>query len=434
MFGNQYQQAVTDETALRRQSAQTGGMTGWAAITNAMSGIGSEIGYQGGQAMGGMTPAQSQQAKFESVMNSVPNFDPTNPASMREMSSALYSANFYDESMELLTQSNVFERNLAELKQIEAQTGSIISGDNLAEMKFNISKLYSEKQMEQIDQAIAESIAGVDTQTILTNLKSVFQDVDIKRIEQVINASKSSEIRADAQLSLNSELNAANINKITQQIAASQVGMDVDKARIREVEQNILQSEAMISDLDSTQLSKNFKFAVANGDYNGSYIEYQKLISNLKTIQQEGSISLYEYAQTSAGGSYKGTLEDFVTSITGVDYKKSLASERAGADDDNTTLYNYSDSDETEVTNFLDDQIDSGVGDFLGRGTDYEKEVGKHLWQLAKNIGKPIDVIWNHYGGNAEYILSLPISRSLKPYNPMSQTSQGSNSSSLITD
>ena len=418
MFGNQYQQAVTDETALRRQSAQTGGMTGWAAITNAMSGIGSEIGYQGGQAMGGMTPAQSQQAKFESVMNSVPNFDPTNPASMREMSSALYSANFYDESMELLTQSNVFERNLAELKQIEAQTGSIISGDNLAEMKFNISKLYSEKQMEQIDQAIAESIAGVDTQTILTDLKSVFQDADIKRIEQVINASKSSETRADAQLSLNSELNAANINKITQQIAASQVGMDVDKARIKEVEQNILQSEAMISDLDSTQLSKNFKFAVANGDYDGSFTEYQKLISNLKTIQQEGSISLYEYAQTSAGGSYKGTLEDFVTSITGVDYKKSLASERAGADDDNTTLYNYSDSDETEVTNFLDDQIDSGVGDFLGRGTDYEKEVGKHLWQLAKNIGKPIDVIWNHYGGNAEYILSLPISRSLKPYTP----------------
>ena len=418
MFGNQYQQAVTDETALRRQSAQTGGMTGWAAITNAMSGIGSEIGYQGGQAMGGMTPAQSQQAKFESVMNSVPNFDPTNPASMREMSSALYSANFYDESMELLTQSNVFERNLAELKQIEAQTGSIISGDNLAEMKFNISKLYSEKQMEQIDQAIAESIAGVDTQTILTDLKSVFQDADIKRIEQVINASKSSETRADAQLSLNSELNAANINKITQQIAASQVGMDVDKARIKEVEQNILQSEAMISDLDSTQLSKNFKFAVANGDYDGSFTEYQKLISNLKTIQQEGSISLYEYAQTSAGGSYKGTLEDFVTSITGVDYKKSVASERAGADDDNTTLYNYSDSDETEVTNFLDDQIDSGVGDFLGRGTDYEKEVGKHLWQLAKNIGKPIDVIWNHYGGNAEYILSLPISRSLKPYTP----------------
>ena len=418
MFGNQYQQAVTDETALRRQQAQTGGMTGWAAITNAMSGIGSEIGYQGGQAMGGMTPAQSQQAKFESVMNSVPNFDPTNPASMREMSSALYSANFYDESMELLTQSNVFERNLAELKQIEAQTGSIISGDNLAEMKFNISKLYSEKQMEQIDQAIAESIAGVDTQTILTDLKSVFQDADIKRIEQVINASKSSETRADAQLSLNSELNAANINKITQQIAASQVGMDVDKARIKEVEQNILQSEAMISDLDSTQLSKNFKFAVANGDYDGSFTEYQKLISNLKTIQQEGSISLYEYAQTSAGGSYKGTLEDFVTSITGVDYKKSVASERAGADDDNTTLYNYSDSDETEVTNFLDDQIDSGVGDFLGRGTDYEKEVGKHLWQLAKNIGKPIDVIWNHYGGNAEYILSLPISRSLKPYTP----------------
>ena len=433
MFGNQYQQAVVDEQNLRRQQAQTGGLTGWAAITNAMSGIGSEIGYQGGQAMGGMTPAQAQQASFQSVMDSVPNFDPTNPASMREMSSALYSANFYDESMELLTQSNVFERNLAELQQIEAQTSSIISGDNLAEMKFNISKLYNEKQMEQIDQAIAESIAGVDTQTILTDLKSVFQDADIKRIEQVINASKSSETRADAQLTLNSELNDANINKITQQIAASQVGMDVNKARIREVEQNILQSEAMISDLDSTQLSKNFKFAVANGEYDGSFTDYQKLISNLKTIQKESSISLYEYAQTSAGGSYKGTLEDFVTSITGVDYKRAVASAAASE----TSYSPPSKTELSRITDFVDKDIDFGITDFGGKdgeeGLYTENDIAVQLYYLAKNRGVTPDSIWNEFK-NLENPLQSIMSTAVNTASGGQGAGQGSGSSAIIQE
>jgi len=106
MFGNQYQQAVTDETALRQQQSQTGGLTGWAAITNAMSGIGSEIGYQGGQAMGGQTPAQAQQAQFQAVMDSVPNYDPSNPESMMELSAALRSAGFYDQALEMFNMSN----------------------------------------------------------------------------------------------------------------------------------------------------------------------------------------------------------------------------------------------------------------------------------------------------------------------------------------
>ena len=104
MFGN-YQQQIADETALRRQSAQTGGMTGWAAITNAMSGIGSEIGYQGGQAMGGMTPVQAEQARFESVMDSF-DFDPTNPDSMMEGAAALNAAGFYDKGLEMFNLSN----------------------------------------------------------------------------------------------------------------------------------------------------------------------------------------------------------------------------------------------------------------------------------------------------------------------------------------
>ena len=104
MFGN-YQQQIADETALRRQSAQTGGLTGWAAITNAMSGIGSEIGYQGGQAMGGMTPVQAEQARFQSVMDSF-DFDPTNPDSLIEGAAAMNAAGFYDKGLEMFNLSN----------------------------------------------------------------------------------------------------------------------------------------------------------------------------------------------------------------------------------------------------------------------------------------------------------------------------------------
>ena len=105
MFGNQYQQAVTDETALRRQQANTGGMTGWGAITNAMSGIGSEIGYQSGQMFGGQTPAQVQQEKYQGVISSMPDFDPTDPTQMKEMSSKLWTGGFYDEGMAMLKES-----------------------------------------------------------------------------------------------------------------------------------------------------------------------------------------------------------------------------------------------------------------------------------------------------------------------------------------
>ena len=121
MFGNQYQQAVVDEQNLRRQQAQTGGLTGWAAITNAMSGIGSEIGYQGGQAMGGMTPAQAQQSQFQSVIDSVPNYDPMNPESVQQMSSALWQGGFYNEAMSALNQSKAMQVDDAKIALYEAQ-------------------------------------------------------------------------------------------------------------------------------------------------------------------------------------------------------------------------------------------------------------------------------------------------------------------------
>jgi len=85
-----------------------------------MSGIGSEIGYAGGQAMGGMTPVQAEQARFESVMDSV-NYDPTDPNSMMEASAALNAAGFYDKGLEMFNLSNKIKSDnlLVEIKEIE---------------------------------------------------------------------------------------------------------------------------------------------------------------------------------------------------------------------------------------------------------------------------------------------------------------------------
>ena len=134
MFGNQYQQAVTDETALRRQQAQTGGLTGWAAITNAMSGIGSEIGYQGGQAMGGQTAAQVQQSNFQSVMDSVPDFNPADPASLQAMSSSMWQAGFYDEGMAMMDRASTITAANAQNDYVKAKTESEL-GPNLADLR-----------------------------------------------------------------------------------------------------------------------------------------------------------------------------------------------------------------------------------------------------------------------------------------------------------
>tara|TARA_R110000824_G_scaffold78781_1_gene198693 strand:+ start:78 stop:794 length:717 start_codon:yes stop_codon:yes gene_type:complete len=126
MFGSQYQQAVVDETRQRQEQARTGGLTGWAAITDAMSGIGSEIGYAGGQAMGMQTAAQQQSQRFDSVMNSMPDFDMTDPEQAKLMSSKMYSEGFYDDAMTLLKESQEMQKVDALMKYYE----DIGSGNN----------------------------------------------------------------------------------------------------------------------------------------------------------------------------------------------------------------------------------------------------------------------------------------------------------------
>jgi len=121
LFGNKYQQAVDNEAIQRRQLSQTGGLTGWAAITQGMANIGSELGYQGGQMFGGQTPAQVQQANYQAVIDSVPDFDPMNPESLQAMSSAMWQGGFYDEGMNMLNQSRAMQLDNAKIELYKAQ-------------------------------------------------------------------------------------------------------------------------------------------------------------------------------------------------------------------------------------------------------------------------------------------------------------------------
>jgi hypothetical protein len=172
LFGNQYQQAIVDEQNLRRQSAQTGGLTGWAAITNAMSGIGSEIGYQGGQMLGGQTPAQIQQANFQAVINSVPDFDPMNPESLQKMSSAMWKGGFYNEGMNLLntSQSMLKDNALIDLYAAQAEDERRVKAG--PDTRTNSKKLYDEQVAEGTVTSTFK--AWLDTQD-LTNDEKLFE-------------------------------------------------------------------------------------------------------------------------------------------------------------------------------------------------------------------------------------------------------------------
>ena len=438
MFNN-YTQAVTNETALRREAANTNGMTGWAAITNAMSGIGSEFGYAAGQGSGGKTTAQLESEKFDAVMASVPDFDPTNPESMRLMSSALYSAGFYNESMELLTQSNIFTRNLAEVAAIEAGTVATLGNLSLAEMKLELEKEFKGSQMDQIDASIASILRGDDRDDVLADLKKDFNGAQILQIEQLIKASVNQEDIRTKDFNLRETVTVAQVAEINQQILNLKSDVEVDASQIASAEQNILQSRALIDDMKLSDVAKSYEYAKESGAYTGTFAQYQTYLANLKTVQKEGSINLYDYARTVAGGSYKGTLEEFVTSITGVNYKQQVAAVRVSAADQNTSYYNMSGPAETKIVDFLKGEIDSGA--FQRRGdqvapTDYEyADIADKLYQIASNVGKTPAVVWQHYKRDIDYIMELQVTKSLKPYKTASKgSSNGTNDGAIILD
>jgi len=129
LFGNKYQQAVDNEAIQRRQLSATGGLTGWEAITQGMANIGSEFGHQSGQLFGGRTAAQVQQDKYQAVIDSVPDFDPTDSSSYQKMSSAMWQGGFYDEGMALLTQSRAMQLDDAKIELYKAQAQDELTVD-----------------------------------------------------------------------------------------------------------------------------------------------------------------------------------------------------------------------------------------------------------------------------------------------------------------
>jgi len=136
LFGNKYRQAVADESIVRQKLDSSGGLTGWAAITAAMGGLGGELGYQGGQMFGGQTPAQIQETAFNNVIASVPDFDPTNPESLQKMSSAMWQAGFYDEGMAMMNQGLNIQQSdaLVELRKAQAADELEVEGDSTTEV------------------------------------------------------------------------------------------------------------------------------------------------------------------------------------------------------------------------------------------------------------------------------------------------------------
>ena len=363
---NKYEAELIDAAKQREASSADVG-TGWQAMTQASGRAGGMIGRTVGKALGGVTTAEQRLQDFQAITSTMPNFDFNNVEHLQEMSSKLWQGGFYDQGKELMDTANIYQRNLAEVANIEQQTSASEASTELERDKFDLSKTISEAQIDEIEQQIK-------------NLKS-----DVK----------------------------------------------VDEQQIKESQENVKRSEALTKDLSLTDQAKNFEFAQKNGNYAGTFEDYQKLVANLKTVATEGSINLYDYARTKAGGSYEGTLEEFITSVTGVDYKKALR------DDDNLkiTYYSYGKTEKTRMTTFLNKEIDTGTLDFIGNVEDaiklddasgnYTKEqVGEHLFQLGKNVGQDPQAVWAFYkdksgesGGNLiDFIMNLPVTKTLAAY------------------
>jgi hypothetical protein len=412
---NKYEAELIDDATQRQASSADVG-TGWAAMTNAAGRAGGMIGRSVGRGLGGVTTAEQRVADFQKIVSSVPDFNPNKVESLQAMSSAMWRGGFYDQAKDMMDTANIYQRNLAEVAKIEQETKSFESATSLSEKRFILEKDMNGAQIKQINELIFDAQYGRLNEDWEMELKADFNKAQIDQIAQLIDASKSEVTRADKAFDLSKKIGDAQVDEIEQQIENLKSDVKVDSQQIKESQQNIKQSKALIDDLSLTDQARNFEFAQENGNYDGTFAEYQELMANLKTVANETSINLFEYAQTPAGGSYEGTLEDFVTSITGVDYKIAVAEADRAADDLDTTYYSLSATAKNNLVDWLDDEVDSGFWDFAGAGDTGIDELADHIFQIAKNTGKTPKVVWNHYGEDAAYIMKLPVTRSLKPY------------------
>ena len=419
---NKYEAELMDATKQREASSADVG-TGWQAMTQASGRAGGMIGRTVGKALGGVTPAEQRVEDFQAITATMPDFDFNNVEHLQEMSSKLWQGGFYDQGKELMDTANVYQRNLAEVANIQQQTASMLKGDTLEEMKFHLSKRIGEKQMEEIDALIFKSQYDMLNTDWEMELKEDYNEAQINQIKQLISASKSGVTLANREFNISKKVSQTQIKHIKQQILNLESQVDVDAATIDKSNQAVAESQAMVKSIGSTELSNNFEFAKKNGNYTGSFEDYQKLVANLKTVAKEGSINLYDYARTKAGGEYQGTLEEFITSVTGVDYKKALAEQ----DKLKTTYYSFGTAEKQRMKTFLDDEIDEGKLDILGNvenavmlqeatGKYTIKQIGEHLFQMGKNAGIDPQAVWKMYDGDIDFIMNQPIMKTLDEY------------------
>ena len=132
LFGNIYDTQTAQQNQLAAEARGTG--QGWTAMTTAARELGGAIGQGVGKAFGGVTPQEQKMAELEKIASSMPDFDPTDPEQMKEMSSKYWTGGFYDEGLAMLKESYEMQKVDA-LMQYYKDQGTAALLDSIADPK-----------------------------------------------------------------------------------------------------------------------------------------------------------------------------------------------------------------------------------------------------------------------------------------------------------
>ena len=397
---NKYEAELMDAARQREASSADVG-TGWQAMTPAAGRAGGMIGRSVGKALGGVTPAEQRVTDFQAITSSIPDFNPNKVESLQEMSSALWQGGFYDQAKDMMDTANIYQRNLAEVAKIEQETKSFESATSLSEKRFILEKDMNSAQIRQINELIYDAQYGRLNEDWEMQLKADFNKAQIEQIGQLIAASKSEVTREDKRVNIFEKQTDANVDLIEAQIDKYNSEAKVDESTIRIHNQEIQQSKALVNDLSETDLTRGWRVAVTEGDFNGSLEDYATMMANLKEVAKEPEISLYEYYKEHAPeGSEVMDIDAFIRSVTGVP----AATEAAIKKEARLAAPTYKTPSKTEledIESFVNADIDFGIQDFSG-GTDYrgdytQRDIARQIFYLAQNRGITPQKVWETY-------------------------------------
>jgi hypothetical protein len=397
---NKYEAELMDAARQREASSADVG-TGWQAMTQAAGRAGGMIGRSVGKALGGVTPAEQRVADFQAITASIPDFNPNKVESLQEMSSALWQGGFYDQAKDMMDTANIYQRNLAEVAKIEAETKTFDTARTLSEKRFILEKDMNNAQIKQINELIFDAQYGRLNEDWELEMKELFNNSQIDQIKQVIEASKAEVTREDKRVNIFQKQTDANVDLIEAQIDKYKSEAKVDESTIRVHNQEIQQSKALVNDLSETDLTRGWRVAVTEGGFDGSLEDYAGMMANLKEVAKEPEISLYEYYKDNAPkGSEVMDIDAFIRSVTGV----TAAAEKARATEERLAQPTYKTPSKTEledIESFVNADIDFGIKDFSG-GTDYrgdytQRDIARQVFYLAQNRGITPQKVWETY-------------------------------------